>query len=141
MVCDRKSVLKYTSEYVNDYKLKNQIQLKELDMWNDSFPLGDIFFLADIFHDWNSEQCIILAKKCYDSMSTGGKIILHEMLFDDEKAGPALTAAYNMKMLLWTEGQQYSFKELKIILEKVGFKNISKVNALGNWSLVVGQKY
>ena len=73
-------------------------------------------------------------------MPINGRIILHEMLFNDDKTGPALTSAYNMKMLLWTEGRQYSFREIQEILEKAGFSNVMRINALGNWSLVVGHK-
>lgn len=139
-VCDRKPVLKFTQKYINEFGLQNRMRTEELDLWTSTYPEGDVFFMADIFHDWNKEQCTLLAKKCYESMSSGGKIILHEMLFNEDKSGPLLTAAYHMKMLLWTQGQQYSFSELREILMSVGFEDIQKVKGLGNWSLVIGSK-
>lgn len=139
-ICERKPVLVHTAGYVKSYGLQSRIRMHELDMWSAPFPEGDVFFMADIFHDWDRERCLILAKKCFDSVSVNGKILLHEMLFDEDKTGPALTAAYNMKMLLWTEGQQYSFEEIKGILEEAGFENVTKKQALGNWSLIIGEK-
>ena len=109
-------------------------------MWKDDFPIGDIFFFGDIFHDWTEEKCLLLAKKCFNKLPKGGKIILHEMLFNNDKTGPLLTAAYNMKMMLWTEGTQYSQNEISDILKKAGFTKIKIIQALGNWSLIVGEK-
>jgi hypothetical protein len=109
-------------------------------MWKDSFPDGDIYFLSDIFHDWEKEKCAFLAKKCFQSLSKGGQIILHEMLFDANKTGPFLTSAYNMKMMLWTEGQQFNYSEIQDILQDAGFHEIHIKKSLGNWSLIIGKK-
>lgn len=140
IVCDRKPVLKYTKEYISTFGLQGQINIQELDLWSSIYPKGDVFFLSDIFHDWDREQCLHLAKRCFDSLASNGKIILHEMLFNEDKTGPALTVAYNLKMLLWTQGQQYTFSELSSILSDAGFQNIRKENGLGNWSLIIAEK-
>ena len=62
------------------------------------------------------------------------------MLFNNEKTKPFLTSAYNMKMLTWTEGNQYSSSEIKEILLEGGFKDIDILKGLGNWSVVIGKK-
>lgn len=139
-VCDREPVLIHTNKYINEFRLGDRIQTQSLDMWHDIFPEGDIIFMGDIFHDWDPEKCLKLAKKSYSSLSKGGVILLHEMLFNDEKTGPDLSSAYNMKMMLWTEGQQLNKKEIQNILAEAGFVNISVRPSLGNWSLVVGHK-
>ena len=109
-------------------------------MWTDDFPHGDVMFLGDIFHDWPLDACRSLAKKCYLATRPGGMIVLHEMLFDDDKSGPFLTSAYNMKMMLWTQGQQLSYHEAREILILAGYSEIIFHNSLGNWSLVTGRK-
>ncbi len=139
-VCDRKSVLPFTTKYINDFNLKERIKVTELDMWKNELPLGDVHFFGDIFHDWSKDKCLFLAKKSFHSLSKNGKIILHEMLFNNKKTGPFLTAAYNMKMMVWTEGQQFSKEEIKTLLKEAGFRKIKIINSLGNWSLVVGEK-
>lgn len=139
-VCDRASVISFTKEYIQEFDLESRIKTAILDLWHDPFPEGDVYFLGDIFHDWNKEKCEFLAKKCFDSLAKNGQIILHEMLFHDDKTGPFLTAAYNMKMMLWTEGQQFSGNEVRDVLLKAGFKRINVQKSLGNWSIVVGIK-
>ena len=60
-----------------NFGLQKKIKTKALDIWTDPFPLGDTFFFADIFHDWDRDKRSILAKKCYASLPSNGKIILH----------------------------------------------------------------
>lgn len=140
IVCDRSSVLTNTNEYLKEYNLCGRVQTQCIDMWCDTFPEGDVIFLGDIFHDWSPKKCLELAKKSYSSLKKGGIIMLHEMLFNDEKTGPSLSSAYNLKMMLWTEGQQFNTKELENILLEAGFVNINIKQSLGNWSLIIGCK-
>ncbi len=140
IVCDRQSVLPFTKRYIADFNLESRIKVNKLDMWKDEFPIGDVYFWGDIFHDWDKDKCLYLAKKCFCSLKKNGKIIIHEMLFNDKKTGPLLTAAYNMKMMVWTQGQQFSRSEIKDLLKKVGFSNIKIKKSLGNWSIIIGEK-
>jgi len=140
LVCDRSSVLLHTLRYIEESGLKDRIAPIPLNIWEDPFPVGDLYFLADIFHDWKREKCVFLAKKCFHHLPDKGHIVIHEMLFNYTKTGPLLTAAYNMKMMVWTEGQQFSFSEITDILQEAGFKKIRKEKSLGNWSIVIGQK-
>lgn len=140
IVCDRPPVLEFTRKHVGDYCLEDRVSVRALDMWKEPFPAADVHFFGDIFHDWNREQCLYLARKSYDSLSDGGAIILHEMLFLDDKCFPLLTSAYNMKMLVWTEGQQFSYSEIKELLLEAGFSSVRIEKGLGNWSLIIGHK-
>ncbi len=140
IVCDRKKVIPITKKYIKKFHLNNRIDCLQLDIWQDLYPYGDIYFFGDVFHDWNKTKCLFLIKKCYKFLPRKGKIILHEMLFNKNKTKPFLTAAYNIKMLLWTEGQQYSKFEIRSLLKKGGFKNIRIVKSLGTWSLIIGEK-
>lgn len=140
VVCDRPSVLPHTTQYIEKFDLTNRVSTIPLNIWEDSFPSSDLYFLADIFHDWPRDKCVHLAKKCFQHLPSKGHIVIHEMLFNSHKTGPLLTAAYNMKMMVWTDGQQYSFAEIRDIFEEAGFIEIRKEKALGNWSIVIGQK-
>lgn len=63
------------------------------------------------------------------------------MLFNQKKTGPFFTAAYNINMMLWTEGQQFSGAELVAILHEAGFTDIEVLaTGFGEWSIVTGKK-
>jgi predicted nicotinamide N-methyase len=140
VVCDRPGVIPYTQKYIKDFDLETRIIPTALDIWKDPFPEGDVYFLADILHDWERAKCLFLVKKCFQHLPKNGQIILHEMLFNEDKTGPLLTAAYNMKMIVWTEGQQFSSAEIEDILKEAGFLEVFIKKSLGNWSIITGIK-
>ena len=66
--------------------------------------------------------------------------MLHEALLDDGGAGPATTAAFSMLMLLATQGQQFTFGELKGLLETAGFRDVEAQATAGYYSITTGYK-
>ena len=140
IVLDLPPVCEVAEEFAAKYDLQDRIKPHAADMWADPFPDADLHFYADILHDWTPEKCRFLIKKSYDSLSAGGRIVLHEMLYDDEKRGPLEPAAYSVAMLLWTEGQQYSGRELRAMMTEAGFTGIEIKPSYGYWSIVTGSK-
>lgn len=141
IIFERPLVCEVAREFIEKSKMTQKISTHEGDMWNDSFPEADIHFYSDIFHDWTPENCKILANKSYRYLKPGGRIVIHEMLFDDQKTGPSSVASYNVNMLLVTQGQQFSGEELLNLLDNVGFKENEVIRTgFGDWSLVTGLK-
>ena len=135
IVCD------IAQEYVAQYDLQNRIATQSSDMWNDPFPPADLHIYGDIYHDWLPEKGRFLTHKSFESLKPGGRIIIHEMLYDNEqKLGAPAVAAYNMAMLLWTEGQQYSGTQLSTMLSEAGFADIEVIPTSGYWGIVTGCK-
>lgn len=141
IIFDRPYVCEVTNEFVTQANLNSRIQVQSGNMWTDPFPSADVHFYCDIFHDWPLEKCLFLAKKSFECLPTNGKILIHELLFNDTKTGPLSTASYNVVMLLWTQGQQYSKKEMISIIKEVGFVDIEITpSGFGDWSLISGRK-
>ena len=106
----------------------------------DPSPAVDLHFYGQIYHDWPPEKCQFLTRKSFESLESGGRIVLHEKLLNDEKTGPFAIAAFSIAMLLWTEGEQYSGRELSTMLAEVGFIDIEVKPTWGYWSIVTGRK-
>ncbi|RJX18338.1 MAG: methyltransferase [Desulfobulbus sp.] len=141
IVFDRPFVCEVANTFIDEHGLQQRIQTHEGDMWEDPFPEADIHFYSDIFHDWLPDKCRFLARKSFASLPPGGKIILHEMLFNEKKTGPLFAAAYNINMMLWTEGQQFSGDELVALLQEAGFTDTKVLSTgFGEWSIVTGNK-
>ena len=66
--------------------------------------------------------------------------MLHEMLLDDNGAGPVTAASFSMLMLLGTQGQQFTFSELKGILESAGFAGVESRQTSVYYSVVTAYK-
>ncbi|WP_050763953.1 methyltransferase [Rickettsiella grylli] len=140
IVYDMPSVCQLSQRYIQKYKLDEKISIHPGDMWLDAYPEADLHFYSDILHDWSIERCYFLLEKSFFSLSKNGKIIIHEMLLNEDKTGPQNVVAYNLNMLLWTEGQQFSKGELEIMLTKAGFKNIMTLNTFADWCIMMGEK-
>jgi predicted nicotinamide N-methyase len=135
------TVCEIAAEYIEAEDLSGRINLHKGDIWKDDFPKADIHFYSDVFHDWLPENCCKLAQKSFDSMPSGGKIILHEMLLGETESSPSLTvASASLSMLLWTQGQQFSGEGLKEILAGAGFAEIKITPSFGYWSIIEGSK-
>jgi len=140
IVFDAAPVCEVASEIVAEYGLQARIRTHRGDMWKDPFPPADVHFYSMIFHDWPVDKCKFLAKKSFDALDSGGRIIVHEMLFNNERTGPFPVAAFNVTMLLWTEGEQYSGREISSMLREAGFRSIAVKPTFGYWSIVTGVK-
>ena len=140
IILDLAAVCSVAEEYISSYGLKDRISTRVFNIWDDPFPPADVHFYSDIFHDFTVEKCRFLTRKSFDALEAGGRIILHEMLYNREKTGPFTVAGYNVSMLMWTEGQQFSGSELSLMLKEAGFTDVSAIPTFGYWHLVTGRK-
>jgi hypothetical protein len=140
IVFDIPAVCEVAAEYANEYRLNDRIVTHRGDMWTDPFPAADVHFYSQIYHDWSPEKCRELTAKSFASLPPGGRIIVHEMLFNPAKTGPLGVAAKNMIMVALTQGQQFSANELREMLREAGFRSIQVKPTFGYWSIATGVK-
>jgi SAM-dependent methyltransferase len=139
-VFDIAPVCEVAQEFIAHHRLQGRIRTHVGDMWNEPFPSADLHFYSMIYHDWPPEKCRLLTHKSFESLDPGGRIIIHEMLYHDDKTGPFTVAAYNIGILWGTEGQQYSGREVSTMLSEAGFTDIEVKPTFGYWSIVTGRK-
>jgi predicted O-methyltransferase YrrM len=140
VVLDLEPICEVAQEFIKQYGLQDRIRTHVADMWNDPFPEADLHFYSNIFHDWPLEKCRFLADKSFASMESGGRIIVHDVIYNDAKTGPFAPAAYSMLMMGWTEGESYSGRELSTLLQDAGFQDTHVYPAFGYYSVVTGVK-
>jgi 3-hydroxy-5-methyl-1-naphthoate 3-O-methyltransferase len=128
--------------YIAEAGLAPRVRTETVNMFTQAWPTGyDAHFLSNILHDWSDDTCRLLVKKSFEALPAGGRIVLHEMLMDDDGCGPLPAAAFSLLMLLGTRGRQYSLPELRGFLEPVGFTGIEAFSTGGGYySLVVARK-
>lgn len=140
VVFDLAPVCEMAKRLAARYGLEGRIETHPGDMWCDPFPPAEVHFYSMIFHDWPEQRCRALTRKSFESLAAGGRIIIHEMLFDDDRSGPLAVAAENIATLLWVPGQQHSGRELRAMLSQGGFIDIEVKPTFGYWSIVTGRK-
>lgn len=127
--------------YIAAGDVRANVDTIAVDMFRQPWPNGyDAVFFSNVWHDWNFRTCQWLAERTFEILPSGGRIMLHEMLIDDDGAGPPTAAAFSMLMLLATQGQQFTFGELRSILERAGFAGIETLPTYGYYSITTGYK-
>ncbi len=119
-------------------EVQARVKTQPLDMFTQPWPRGhDAHFFSNIFHDWSDDTCRMLARKSFEALPAGGRILLHEVLMDDDGAGPWPAAAFSLLMLIGTKGRQFSLAELRQFLEAAGFVEVEAASTGGGYSSLV----
>ncbi|QDP98573.1 methyltransferase [Microlunatus elymi] len=124
--------------------LSQRIETVVGDFFSDpALPSGhDVVLLSMIMHDWNEQHDRDILRKCWEGLRSGGKVIIAELLVDDDKTGPPAAALMSMNMLIETEGRNYTSAEYTGWLHDAGFRDIHTIRfeAPGANGAVIGSK-
>jgi hypothetical protein len=77
-----------------------------------------------IMHDWTPEQDLAILRKCFAALPPGGRMVISELLVNDEKTGPPPAALMSLNMLVETVGRNYTAAEYAQWLHAAGFVDI-----------------
>jgi ubiquinone/menaquinone biosynthesis C-methylase UbiE len=129
-IFDLPNVIPISKEIIEKEGFLGKIELYEGDYTRDELPKGfDLVFLSAIIHSNSFETNQELAKKCYNSLNTNGKIVIQDWIMNDDKTEPVQGAIFSINMLVGVEGGDcYSENEVRAWLHNAGFSNITKVD-------------
>ena len=139
-LCDIPNLEGIVGNYLERYGVADRAQFVGIDMFKAAWPEGTVVLLSQILHDWNPLECRQLLQRAFAALPAGGRIVIHEKLTETESHLPLANALVNLDMLIWTTGQQFSYLELKALLEEVGFSGCQHIPSDGYWSAVVATK-
>ena len=142
VVLEREPVCPAAQIFIDKAGLQNRVRTQPGDFWAEAeLPQADLHFYSEVFHNHSLEQCRLLSQKSFHQLPPGGRIMIHEMLLDEEKNGPLVAAAASVNMLVWSPvGKQHTFKELRAVLEGVGFQQVETTASSGYFSITSARK-
>jgi len=124
--------------------LSERIETVAGDFFTDAaLPDGhDTILLSMILHDWAEDRARVILRKCWAALPSGGRVIIAELLVNDERTGPAPAALMSLNMLVETEGRNYTPTEYGAWLDDLGFQDIGTVwfEAAGANGAVIARK-
>lgn len=135
------AVVEEAKKYINDSQ--QDIALYSIDLFSaDPLPNEyDLHFYLNIFHIFSDYQCGMLTEKSYAALPKGGKIVLGEILLNDDMTGPLEACLFNMQMFkVLPHGRQFTAKEAIEILERAGFHSIQVQYLFAGISLIFATK-
>jgi predicted O-methyltransferase YrrM len=120
VVFDRPEVLKTAERFIADMNVSERVDLIAGDMFTDALPEADVILLSNILHDWDVPECKTLIGRCAKALTPGGRLIVHDVLLDDDLGGPLPISLYSAALFSLTEGRAYSAKEYNDWLIEAG---------------------
>ena len=140
-VMDLPAMCEVAREHVAAGEVADRVDARSVDMFREDWPRGyDAAFFSNIFHDWSFETCAQLAANAFKALPSGGRIYLHEMLMEDGGTSPVTTAAFSVLMMLRTRGQQFTFTQLRKLLQDAGFVDVDVTATYAYYSLIRARK-
>ncbi len=140
IVWDRPEVLRVAAEFAAQYGVADRLELMPGDMFNDPVPAADAMLVSNILHDWDVPECRALVGKCASSLSSGGRLLIHDVFLNDALDGPLPIALYSAALFTLTEGRAYSAAEYRAWLTEAGLSVSEPRATLVHCGFLVGQK-
>ncbi len=132
-IMDLEPVCRIAEENVAAYGLADRVTTHAADMFRDEWPTGhDAILFGNIFHDWDYASC--------ETLDSGGRILLHEMLLNEAKDGPLAVACMSLAMLMHEKGKQFTPSELEGLLADAGFVDFDVTPSFGYYSVASARK-
>src|SRR5262249_21895780 len=110
------------------------------DFFCDELPIGDAIAMGYVMSNWPDEQCKELLCKAFRACEPGGKILIMDRLFDDNKTGPLSTAVMHLIMQVETHGVHRTSAEFSSLMTAVGFRDFEVVRSSRDKHLLIGHK-
>ena len=125
----------------DQYGLADRIRIYPMNMFDEAWPKGaDRISFVNVFHDWSDENCLLLARKAFETLPRGGRILVVEALLNEDGPGPLWTAYWGLSTALYTEGRQFRPSELTGLLLNAGFAEPQIVPLTRYYSVAVASK-
>ena len=127
--------------YVRAKGLDGRLRFYRGDFFQDPLPKADVLIMGHILHDWNLEEKMRLLRKVYDALPTGGALIVHEAIIDDQRKRNALGLLMSLNMLIETHGGfDFTGKDCTGWMKDAGFTKTRVEPLVGPDAMVVGVK-
>jgi hypothetical protein len=121
--------------------MADRVNASSGDFFADTIPIADIVVMGNILHDWDEEKKIMLMKKAYDAIPSGGAFVAIENVIDDERKQNVFGMMMSLNMLIETgKGFDYTFADFNKWAKEVGFKSTSLVPLAGPSSAAIAYK-
>jgi (2Fe-2S) ferredoxin/predicted O-methyltransferase YrrM len=141
-VFDLGPVTKIAERHIAAAGVQGRVRTRVGDLRTDHFGSGyDLAFVSAICHMLSPEENADLAKRCFEALAPGGRIVIQDFVLDATKTAPKMAALFALNMLVGTRaGSSYSEPEYVAWLQGAGFGGVECVRMPGPTALMIGTR-
>ena len=128
---DLPEVIPAARRRMSEAGLAGRVEFAAGDFYVDPLPVGaDLVWISAIVHQSSREQNRRLLSAVAVALTTGGQVVIRDVLMEDSHAAPRQGALFAVNMLVATEaGGTFSLRELREDLKAAGFEQVSVLRA------------
>jgi predicted RNA methylase len=120
VIVDFPNVIRIAEELVTEVGLSDRITTQPGDISKDDWPEGDLMLISLVISAFSREDQVKIVRKCFQKLPSGGAILVHDFLMNQDYKGPLLSALYNLTL---AQGVPMSARDMGSLFEEVGFVN------------------
>ncbi len=127
--------------YAKAKKLDKRLTFHAGDFFKNALPKADVLVMGHILHDWDLDEKLMLLRKAYQALPSGGALIVHEALIDDARKTNVFGLLMSLNMLIETHGGfDFTGADCTRWMKKAGFKRTKVEKLAGPDSMVIAIK-
>jgi ubiquinone/menaquinone biosynthesis C-methylase UbiE len=137
---DLPAALPIISDYLRQYGVDDRVTLAGHNVFSTPWPLpqADGVLISNFLHGCDDDECRVLLGEVRRMLPPNGHVFIHEMLWNEDRTGPRLTALWNFVLTAGSSGGQRTASEFTALLADSGFDVVSSVPTAGGYSLMSG---
>ncbi len=127
--------------YARKKKLQKRVTFHPGDFFREQLPKADVLIMGHILHDWDLKEKMMLLRKAYAALPSGGALIVHEALIDDARNTNVFGLLMSLNMLIETHGGfDFTGADCRGWMKNAGFTRTKVEQLAGPDSMVIGFK-
>lgn len=120
VIVDFPNVVALAEEIIAREGLSDRITTQPGDLTRDDWPRGDLMLISLCLSGFSQERQMAIFRKCFEKLPSGGTMVVHDFLMNDDYCGPLLAGLYNLTSV---EGVPLSGEDMAGRLTAAGFVN------------------
>ncbi len=125
-VVDQPPVAARAAVHIEDAGLSDRITTWPANIFESSFPDGcDIAVLANVLHDFSPDRAQEILGRVVAALPQGGRVVILEIVPDEERRFPPLAVAFSVAMIVNTAGgDAHTASQYRAWLEGAGLADV-----------------
>jgi SAM-dependent methyltransferase len=136
------NVMPLTIQYLKEEGFADKIKTMTGNYLTD--PIGDqydLIFVSFVLHHNSIWENIEITRKVYDSLKSGGQIVVQDYLVSDDRTRPEFNSLKALEMLVNSErGNVFTESDIWIMLKEAWFKGFRRIDTEFGTSMIFARK-
>ncbi len=141
-IFDYPNVIEIAKKMIQNEFAGNNMNFLSGDLLVDDFGSQyDCIFISSVLHDYSIIENIDILSRVYKALKRGGKLVIHQMIINDDRTSPMLSALQSINLLVNTPaGNSYTYADIWVVLKEAGFGELEFLKTDFGTQVIIASK-